>query len=450
VRRSDKKPQFLVRDNGESFYMVGHVIGWPVDLDQSRKLDLKGQDDKGTFTYDRWLEKMAENSENWGRVYLTPWTFGLEAPADWTGYEGMRRYSLGNAWRVDHVLDRAAQKGIALTFTIQHKTEFEGSWKYHAYMTRNGGPCRSQRDFFSNPEAVQAFQKRLRYIVARWGYSPNVLAWELWGEVNLVPGVAMNDGLVADWHRNMAIYLKEMDPWRHMVFTHCHNWQVGNELWALPWIDCVQGNGYIRPPNLTADHVDNFRRYIGEVEQYGKPIFVAEFGARGAVEVDYFEAQMHSGLWASIFHPFAGVAISWWWNAIDGKDLYWHYKGISAFVKDVDRVKNDFVTVSPPVTPESCGLRAAGMRADDMVVAWVYHGSIFTNWAAIPDVKDASVTLEGLKGCTWRVEYWDTCAAEVIREETVKTDSRGMMRLVLPPVRRDIALKLRRSEADAD
>lgn len=452
VRRSGKKPQFLATDDGRAFYMVGHNICWPVDLAPPCKYDFEAPVDQGTFTYDRWLDRMAANNENWGRVWLSPWNLGIEAPAEWSGFDGMGRYSLANAWRLDHVLDKAAEKGIFLTLTMQHKTDFQGSWEYHPYMWKNGGPLHSPADFFKDPRAVQAMQKRLRYIVARWGYSPNVLAWELWGEVNLVPGFGSVAGAVTDWHREMAQFLRGIDPWQHMVFTHCHNWQNGHELWALPWIDCVQGNGYIRPPNKTPDHVENFRRYVGEVEPYAKPVFVAEFGGRselGAPSPDYLEAQLHSGLWASIMFPFAGVAKAWWWNFIDGKDLYWHFKGIAAFVRDVDRIRNDFVTVSPPVAPEGCGLKAAGMRSDDMVVAWVHHRNIFTKWTGIPAVSGAELILDGVKEGIWRVEYWDTCAAKITGEAGVECGSNGVVRLALPVVNRDLAVKMRRAKVDA-
>lgn len=86
----------------------------------------------------------------------------------------------------------------------------------------------------------------------------------------------------------------------------------------------------LRLPNRTPDHVDNFARYIAEVGDYGKPVFVAEYGGRselGAPSPDYLEAQLHSGLWASVMQSFAGVAKAWWWNFIDGKDMYRHYKG---------------------------------------------------------------------------------------------------------------------------
>lgn len=138
------------------------------------------------------------------------------------------------------------------------------------------------------------------------------MAWELWGEVNLAPNYRRQKGLVAFWHKQMADHLRFLDPWRHMIFSHCHNWQHGYRIWRLPEIECVQGNGYIRPPNKSISHVVNFRGYISEVDYLKKPIFVAEYGGKseqGAPSADYLEAQLYTGIWASLCYSFAGMAI---------------------------------------------------------------------------------------------------------------------------------------------
>ncbi len=49
---------------------------------------------------------------------------------------------------------------------------------------KNGGPLEKLIDYFTNPKAQKANYDRLRYLVARYGYSPNVFVWELWNEVD--------------------------------------------------------------------------------------------------------------------------------------------------------------------------------------------------------------------------------------------------------------------------
>jgi len=204
----------------------------------------------------------------------------------------------------------------------------------------------------------------MRYIVARWGYSPHIAAWELWGEVNLAPHYEFRH--VAAWHREMLKHIRDLDPWNHLLFTHCHNWRYGHPLWAMPDVQCVQGNGYIRPPNHTPDHVVNFRNYLDEVRQYGKPVFVAEYGGRGTLGApsgDYLNAQMQSGLWASLLSPLSGTAMHWWWNFVDGEVLYSHYRALSNFSRDIDRLKHRFRTVRSFAHSTETRLSVLGLQA---------------------------------------------------------------------------------------
>ncbi len=38
--------------------------------------------------------------------------------------------------------------------------------------------------FFTEPQAMGAFQARLRYLAARFGHHSSIFAWELFNEVN--------------------------------------------------------------------------------------------------------------------------------------------------------------------------------------------------------------------------------------------------------------------------
>ncbi len=45
---------------------------------------------------------------------------------------------------------------------------------------------------FTNEQAREFYRKRLRYTVARWGYSPHVLCWEFGNEIQGWAGDTMN------------------------------------------------------------------------------------------------------------------------------------------------------------------------------------------------------------------------------------------------------------------
>ena len=72
----------------------------------------------------------------------------------------------------------------------------EGCWVSNPYNAKNGGPCAGRPT--SGPTRGQdaSTRQRLRYLIARWGYSPNVFAWEFWNEVPEPPrrGLGCGDG----------------------------------------------------------------------------------------------------------------------------------------------------------------------------------------------------------------------------------------------------------------
>ena len=222
---------------------------------------------------------------------------------------------------------------------------------------------------------------------------------------------------------------------------------MGNELWSLPEIDCVQGNGYIRPPNHTPNHVINFDRYLQEVEHFHKPVLVAEYGGRSELGVpseDYLCGQLHSGIWASFTSPFAGVALHWWWNFVEGADLYDHYRGLSRFALGIDRIAKDYHPVRPKVSGPGEQLFASGMQDADSGFYWVYHPDLFEHWREVPTVNGAIVRLAGLAPGRYRVDFWDTLAGAII--DTREVTLTGNDDILLPKVARDLALKIHRLE----
>jgi len=449
LRRSPAKPRFLAWEDGTFYYPFGHNLCQPTDLQQPYPYDFGLQPDRGTYSYDRYFRKMAAAGENWARIWLTKWHLGLEGRPGWPYFHGAGRYNQANAWRLDHLLARAAEHGIGLQLTTIHKSEYQRKdWPSNPYNVAWGGPLERPQDFFTDPETRECYRKRLRYLVARYGWSPAITGWELFGEANLMPGYKRARDAAIEWHREMAAWLEELDGGRHLVFTHCHNWQRGHGLWALEGIDCVQGNGYIRPPNRTPDHVENFARYLDEVRHYDKPVFVAEYGGRselGAPSRDYLEAQLHSGLWASLVRDLSGIAMQWWWNFIDGEDLYFHYAAVDEFAGDVDRIAHDLVQVEPAVRSDGDLLRCAGMQDDRLGLYWIYHPEIFIRYEDLEEVGNVALRLADLPDGRWRILVRDCHSGEVVEERVAEL--RFPAEVPLPDVHRDLAVRIeRRSE----
>ncbi|MFW6457361.1 MAG: DUF5060 domain-containing protein, partial [Planctomycetota bacterium] len=114
VRISESDRFYFETDDGSFYYPIGHNIAAVHDA-RAAPLKVNIPASEGTYAYDRILARMGEAGENWGRVWMSPWNFGLE----WTHaydrhYRGRGRYNLKNAWKLDHVLEQADQNDIRI------------------------------------------------------------------------------------------------------------------------------------------------------------------------------------------------------------------------------------------------------------------------------------------------------------------------------------------------
>ena len=334
VRRSTAAPHYFQFDSGASYFALGENICWP--------------NEPGTYAYDLWLNKLADAGGNYTRLWLDPdWNeLGLEKCTQDPGDgNGLGRYDPRASWRVDHILDLARQRNVRvmlslLSFNSVDATGEYASWKDSAYNRANGGPCAQPADFFTTPEAKRLFKRRLRYLVARWGWSPAVLSWEFWNEVDLATGY--DSAKVAAWHGEMADYLCATDPWRHLITTSLANTDGDRALDSLPQLDYVQSHSY-------GSH--DVAATIGQVTTrklaaYDKPHYFGEFGIDVYPDSYVYDPDgihLHNGLWSALLSGSAGTAMTWWWdNYVEPRNLYYHFARAAAFVGDVDWVRENY------------------------------------------------------------------------------------------------------------
>ncbi len=203
--------QFLVFGDGMPFVPIGFCIAWA-----------RGNGEKDTYDY--YFSRLARAGGNAARVWMCHWAW-----LEWTrgekgalrGYEGVGRYNQQIAYNFDRILQLAERHGIYLQICFNNgcwefgrpdgRHEEYDSWGGNPYNATNGGPCKQPGDFWTSLVARRLYKNKLRYIVARWGYSTHVMAWELWNEIG-----AENNATVA-WHEEMVEYLHSTDPYKHLV-----------------------------------------------------------------------------------------------------------------------------------------------------------------------------------------------------------------------------------------
>ncbi|MCC6442168.1 MAG: DUF5060 domain-containing protein [Armatimonadetes bacterium] len=409
---------------------------------------------RGTFDYDDYFKKMAESGCNYTRIWMSPWSVGIEWGVDTPHhgpqgeFPGLGRYNPGNAWRLDYILERAEKYGIHVMLCFLVHGEFrttsddprQNMWRGNPYWEGLGGPCEKPEDFFNNREARGLFKRRMRYMVARWGYSTGVLSWEFFNEVDIIDRYVSTEAVA--WHKEMARYLRSIDPFRHPITTSYASPGGDPEMWKLPEMDYTQTHFY------TGDVEGAMEQWTRRNQSYGKPHLVGEFGADWAggrwTEDDPTGIHLHNGLWISALSGDLGNAMLWWWdNYVAPQNLYYHFKALSEFVTGAPWNEGSWQPISAEGIPE--GIRAVGLQNGQQALLWLQNRN--HSWQArvrgksVAPAPEARIRLKGLPAGKWRLEWWDTYQGQIERTEEV-SGQEGVLEIRVPALETDVAVKV--------
>ncbi|AIE84451.1 DUF5060 domain-containing protein [Fimbriimonas ginsengisoli] len=325
IRVSPRDRRYFEYDDGSAYYPVGSNVCWGGD--------------PGTFNYDQWFSDYGKQKANYARLWLSPFwtTFALDVPGKPEEGKGMGQFDLGNAWRLDYVLDLARQNGLNLqlcieSYNILRNTDAYPWWPKTPHNRENGGPLRIWSDFWTDPEMDRLFKTKLRYLVARYSAFSNVFSWEMWNEVDIVQD--FNVDLVRDWHRRMGAELHRIDPYAHPVTTSVGNTMGIRDLELIPELDYFQTHHYGSPDLAGTVLLQQSRK------AWGRPHLIGEVGAdaSGSREKDDPTGiQIHDPMWASVACGVSGAASPWWWDNLTAPNgLYPIFGAVARFVDGID------------------------------------------------------------------------------------------------------------------
>lgn len=329
--QASAKPGFLHKnntwtfkfDNGRLFRGIGENVAW-----ESRKFE----NDK--WTYDHLLPTLSKNGANFFRTWMCYWNLPLE----WKKVSSTKRYRNTNEYfnpgavkRMDELVQMTDSLGLYFMLTLDwHGHLIEGGgWKNSPYNTVNGGPAKTPTEFFSLQKAKEKYKNKLRYVIARWGYSTSIAAFEFFNEVdnaafNKEDSILIPHQYITQWHDDMSRYLKDVDPYHHMVTTSISHRDIQG-LNSLAYLDFNQKHIYKHTEKIPAI-------YPGYIQAYGKPYVVGEFGYRWedadpkyAKEADF---DFKRGLWYGLFSETPLLPMSWWWELFDDEKMAYYFKGV--------------------------------------------------------------------------------------------------------------------------
>jgi|SRR6218665_394147 len=353
-------------DNGEAFRGLGENICWESRANDDSKY-FKALHEQPKYNYEYMLPSLAKHGGNFFRT----WIYSFNLPLDWKKGFNNNRYTATDKYfnpgaiaKIDRMFDLSDSLGLYVMLTL-------GMGAYHV---NEGGFSPSADDFFVNPLSKQRYKNRLRYFIARWGYSTSVGMWELFNEVDNVQfrnkEKPISATSIVQWHDEMSTYIKETDPYQHIVTTSISHRDLEG-LNSLKYIDINQKHIYKNTASIPAT--------VAQYEQqFGKPYVIGEFGYEWdwSKNFDDFADGMDSdfkrGLWYGLFAPTPVLPLSWWWEYFDnrGTDAYLlHVR--SVMDQMLKAGKGDFKPLN--ATVEDPGIVKYAMKCGDMAFVYVYN-----------------------------------------------------------------------------
>jgi hypothetical protein len=334
VRVDSTNPQRFITSNGRRFFPVGENMAW--SSPSANALNI--------------FPKMGAAHETWSRVWMTHFYegSGLGLNLDWPKVNNtFGQLSLPNAQHWDAIVAAADQAGIHFQMTLQHhgqySTTVDPNWSDNPYNTANGGFLSDPVNFFTDATAKALTERKLRYAVARWGYSPAIMAWELFNEVQFTD--AGQDGQwsnIETWHNEMAEFLRSQDSYHHLITTSS---VLDEPIW--------DETDYYTHHDYPSDLISGIRdaQDISD-SQTVAPDFSSECGIDFTPHVG-----ISPPIWAGLMAGQSGDAMPWYWDTIDPNNDYFLIQAAADFVTQSGLAdQNTLNKSSPQVTGGTSGL----------------------------------------------------------------------------------------------
>ncbi|TVR44861.1 MAG: DUF5060 domain-containing protein [Planctomycetota bacterium] len=490
-------PRYFQTIDGSWFYPMGLTIRSPGD--ERQNILTRGYEGfpgsrhfegLGTQAYEHWFTQLANAGGNFVRIWMSPWWGALEWNRDWDGYGGLGRYNQGNAARMDRLLELARKHGIYMQWELLNHgmTSETVDQQWHPDPQRgelgspfnqlNGGPIRHAHEFYSDETAWRYHQMRLRYIIARWGHAPQVMAWVLssemeftgafWNEAyNRRSGSDHSPTLNAWIERNLD-WFSEYDPIQRPVTVHfSHPWRAA-QLWrSLSRLGFNYSNAYTgyqraqgqlgHPRSGLGGALLTYLRTHFPSWQLGRPTLLGEWGGHWQEQNSaVLEAEWHSGLWMQAVLPFAGNTGFWWWLWVDASSNWQRLQPVRQFLSDDDPRGSEMLPIIPRIRPGEVRAHIIGSQGNGRIRAYAYLRGLDTNDLSdslrtrAKDEHAGSAIFQVNAGERWRLRRYNTSNGKVVDDRLLAADEEGRLEVHLGHLTFDAGFKLDRQDPSSD
>ena len=387
--------------------------------------------------------------------------------------EHLSYYMERNAYAFDKTLQLAEENGVYLKVVTMEKNEvIENEIGYDGNKA-----AFNNNNFYGNYRTMTAVrwyqQAWWRYLQARWGYSPNIFAFEAVNEAE--PGNTNHYGQVDEMGKYLhcGVFGVSVPPFdgEKCTLAHPNAHMVSTSFWSGFEHNLFANHKY---PNIDYADIHQYIPRIGDAIhfqdtalatydlgiQFGalesgsnKPTIRGETGLTeietdtgsfANLSVDTQGIWLHNLIWGGI-NP-TGLIEHYWYtedHIYNTVDLRYHYKNYYAFIKDIPLNNGSYVDASASVSNPR--IRAWGQKDLTNQKAHLWIATTDHVWTNIRPISPVSglVTISGLSASTaFSIEWWNTYTGEVSSTQVLSTDSNGQLVLTISELTSDMAVKI--------
>jgi len=301
VRVSATHPGRLENSGDASpFYGSGTNIAWV------RRPFTKDPDH---LSYNYFIDRAAGYT-NCTRVWICHWAW-----LEWTpdpsyentlSYCGMTYYNQCVCSAFDDIIRMCEEKGLRCIVCLDDNDEHYApnhwdNWGFNPYNKDNGGPVDGVRNYFRTKEVLPYYKKRLRYIIARWGYSSAVMSLNLWNDY-------------FDGTEEVAEYLSELRDYTRSITAN--------------WRDLLFASNFRMAANKVLDYAtQSLNTYDGT-----QPAVINE--CWHSKDIERYAESLESTAWNELVRG-SSTTMIWSHDTVDEENCWGIFKSILDFTCDI-------------------------------------------------------------------------------------------------------------------
>jgi hypothetical protein len=403
-----------------------------------------------TAHYDQILDLTRTGGSKFARIQLD--SMGM-------GYSNTGKVDAFWAKKWENVFDKAASYGIDVmpVFGVWYDwNDGNGysTWKSNPLNEVNGGPVRTPVELFlSSSDTQKLWLQWMKSLVERWQGQKNIMAWEIFSEINMAPGTTEPEAI--DFVNRAASIIHNADPFHRPVTASLADFGEWNSFYQSEGIDFINIHPYPTSGKLDTTIINEVRSVLAK---YHKPVMIGESGLSfetpdtnppTLTTADKANLGIKHAIWAAVVSGSMNGRALWW---EDGVGIYFPALSWPFLMKYADTElpaanfirEVDFSNFTPLMAQTSAQVTGATVGNDKMIIGWFRDASCEPpewNFQPVISGQRVKITAPG-SAPNWQVDFYSTKTGTDMIGSAKATRQGNNISISLPDFTDDIAFKL--------